>query len=73
MHRLNSEGWPRHELPYVLTQARIVREAVKFDSCLLCRGGRVQPCGLCENCFSQLTSEENLLAEQWSASGPPDA
>ncbi len=72
MSRENSEGLLRRDLAWALTQVRLVRDAVKFDACLLCRGGRVQACGLCENCLSQLTLDESALAERWSSGHPPE-
>ena len=66
MHdRINSEGIPRHTLPWVLTQARFVRDAVRMDYCLLCRAGRVNEAGLCLNCMTYLNDEELNLVERW--------
>lgn len=71
MERLNSEGYPRDRLPWVLTQARFVLEARRIDACLLCRAHRVNEAGLCNACHAALTDAELRLVERWmNGTGP---
>lgn len=71
MDRVNSQGLPRHQLAYVLTQPRHVRKAIKEDACLLCRTKGVNEAGLCDACYALLDDKELKLAERWlSGVGP---
>lgn len=65
MERLNGEGIPRSQLAWALTQAHLVRSAIKIDSCLLCRAERVNEAGLCNLCYTLLQPNEQVLAERW--------
>ncbi|MFN3683807.1 MAG: hypothetical protein ACK41F_07700 [Fimbriimonadaceae bacterium] len=71
MERWNSEAIPRWELPTALKTRRIVQQAVRTDSCLVCRGPRVNEAGICPLCWPMLDEEELKLAERWlNGSGP---
>ena len=71
MNRLNSEGYPRHQLLQVMRERRIVMDARRIDACLLCRRNKVNESGLCEVCYGMLDGEELRLAERWrSGVGP---
>ncbi|MCW5943511.1 MAG: hypothetical protein KIS66_14860 [Fimbriimonadaceae bacterium] len=71
MERLNSEGFPRDRLLWVLTQPRFVREARRIDACLLCRAHRVNDAGLCDACHATLSDAEMRLVERWmNGTGP---
>lgn len=69
--RLNSEGIRRHELPWALSQRRIVLTARRINSCLLCRRAGVNEAGLCEVCFSMLSDEESRMAQRWTSGEGP--
>ena len=71
MERLNSEGIPRDQLKHALRNKRMVREARRINSCLLCRRVGVNETGLCEVCYSMLDGEELHLAEAWLRGGGP--
>ena len=71
MDRLNTQGIPRRQLAWALTQPRHVKKAVKEDACLLCRAKSVNESGLCDACYALLTEEELRTAERWlSGVGP---
>lgn len=71
MDRLNSQGIPRQKLLWTLGQSRLVKKAVKEDSCLLCRADRVNEAALCELCYSQLNDDELRAVDKWlSGVGP---
>ena len=71
MDRVNSQGIPRKQLLWTLTQHRHVLKAVKEDACLLCRTKGVNEAGLCDTCYALLNDEEIRLAEKWmSGVGP---
>lgn len=66
MERLNSEGIPRDQLKWSLTQEHIVRAARRINQCLLCRRRRVNAAGLCEVCYALLVDpEEQALVNRW--------
>jgi len=71
MDRINDTGLRRNQLGWALTQAKIVGDARKRDSCLLCRSHRVNEAGVCVVCFSMLTDDELLLARRWLAGTGP--
>jgi hypothetical protein len=72
--RLNSEGIRRGDLCFALTQPKMVGDARRIGSCLLCRNGPVNEAGLCDICFSLLSDEEYRLANKWlTGEGPPGA
>jgi len=71
VERLNSEGIPRHTLKFALRTSRIVREARRIDSCLLCRRPSVNEAGLCDVCYSALDGEELQLATRWLSGFEP--
>jgi len=74
VERLNSEGIRRGELRFALTQPKMVADARRIDSCLLCRNGPVNEAGLCEVCYTILSDEEFRLAQRWlTGEGPPGA
>ncbi|MFM9873206.1 MAG: hypothetical protein ACKVQS_07045 [Fimbriimonadaceae bacterium] len=70
--RINPEGIPRDQLTWALTQARIVRAAVRIDQCLLCRDPHVNEAGLCVICWTYLTPEETELATNWATGVLPE-
>jgi hypothetical protein len=71
MSRLNSEGIPREELMLALRTPRLVKEARRIDSCLLCRNPRVNEAGLCDVCYGMLDGAEARLVGRWlSGEGP---
>ncbi|HRJ26699.1 MAG TPA: hypothetical protein PLO61_04200 [Fimbriimonadaceae bacterium] len=71
MERWNKEGVPRHQLEYVLTQPKMVAEAVRIDRCLLCRNPDVNEAGLCSVCVAVLNDRELELLHRWrSGIGP---
>ncbi len=54
-----------------LKTPRIVLQAVRTDSCLVCRGPKVNEAGICPLCWPMLSEEELKLAERWlNGSGP---
>ncbi|HVT12637.1 MAG TPA: hypothetical protein VHE55_10240 [Fimbriimonadaceae bacterium] len=63
--RVNPEGIVRSDLPWVLTQRRIVMTARRIDTCLLCRRKHVNEAGLCDVCMATLEDHEIALAEKW--------
>lgn len=65
MDRVNSQGIPRKQLTWVLTQPRHVKKAIRENACLLCRSNGVNEAGLCDMCYALLTDEELRLAEKW--------
>lgn len=65
--RYNSEGIPRDELVWALTQRRLVREARKIDSCLLCRRDGVNEAALCPICWAILDEIELTAATRWTS------
>ena len=72
MERLNSEGIPRHQLSYALSNRRIVMTARRIDSCLLCRRMGVNETGLCNVCYSMLENAEEIrLAQRWMTGEGP--
>lgn len=71
MDRLHPEGIPRDQLIWVLTQSRLVRTAVRLDTCLLCCNHRVNEAGLCDICYCLLNDAELVLAERWLAGATP--
>ncbi|MBA4293317.1 hypothetical protein C0431_10135 [bacterium] len=70
--RINPEGVPRDQLTWVLTQAKMVRDAVRIDRCLLCRDPAVNEAGICGVCWTYLTPEEVELATNWSTGVMPE-
>jgi hypothetical protein len=71
MSRINSEGIPREDLLFALRTPRMVSEARRIDSCLLCRNRRVNEAGLCDVCYTMLDGEEFRLVGRWlSGEGP---
>jgi hypothetical protein len=71
VERLNSEGIPRDHLKHALRNKRLVRDARRINSCLLCRRIGVNEAGICEVCYSLLNDEEQRLAEAWIRGGGP--
>ncbi|MES1228236.1 MAG: hypothetical protein ABUL72_06155, partial [Armatimonadota bacterium] len=71
MDRLNEEGIPRDRLAWALTRADYVREARRHNRCLLCSRKNVNEAGLCEGCYSMLSSPELALAERWLGGALP--
>lgn len=65
MERVNSEGIPRSDLKWALTERRMVMTARKINRCLLCRRIRVNEAGLCDVCTASLNDEEQELVERW--------
>ncbi|GMV87379.1 MAG: hypothetical protein AMXMBFR81_03100 [Chthonomonas sp.] len=65
MDRANSEGLPRNQLLWALSQPRFVLRARKMDACLLCCAHRVNEAGLCESCHASLSDEELRVVERW--------
>ena len=65
MERLNSEGILRSDLAFALGSRKIVRDARKMDSCLLCRRKNVNEAALCDVCYSMLEGDELMLALKW--------
>ncbi len=71
MDRVNSQGIPRQRLIWTLKQPKIVKKAIKEDSCLLCRAPRVNDAALCEVCYALLGDDELKATECWlSGVGP---
>lgn len=68
---MNSQGVPKEQLAWVLTQRRFVLQARKRDRCLLCCGPNVNESGLCEVCIPLLPEDELRLAERWMAGTGP--
>jgi hypothetical protein len=62
VHRLNSEGILRRDLPFALKNRRMVTDARRIDSCLLCRRPHVNEAALCDVCYAMLEGEELELA-----------
>lgn len=71
VERLNSEGIPREQLAWALGQRKIVEDARSIDSCLLCRGPRVNEAALCDVCWPLLSEAEGLVAQSWLVGGSP--
>jgi hypothetical protein len=71
MERLNSEGIPRDQLSYALTNPRIVSFARETDSCMLCKRKDVNEAGLCRWCYSGLDEPEIKLAVKWTSGVGP--
>ncbi|MBS1721713.1 MAG: hypothetical protein JSS66_01770 [Armatimonadetes bacterium] len=71
MARINSTGIKREQLVWALQSPLVVGEARNRDSCLLCRGDRVNEAGLCTLCASLLNDEESRLAERWTSGMEP--
>ena len=71
MDRLNEEGIPRDRLVWALKRADLVRDARRRNRCLVCARGRVNESGLCEGCYSNLSTEELGLAERWLGGALP--
>lgn len=67
MDRINPEGYPWDDMKYHLTRPDHVKTAVQTDSCMACKGKRVNEAGLCDLCTSQLSAEELSLVEKWMA------
>jgi len=65
VERWNSEGIPRDQLMWALTQRPVIRSFRKLDSCMLCRRKGVNEAALCEACFSMLDGIEFDSAQQW--------
>lgn len=71
MDRVNSQGIPRQRLIWTLAQVKIVKKAIKEDSCLLCRAKGVNDAALCEVCYALLDEAEFKAADCWlSGVGP---
>lgn len=71
MSRFNSEGIHREDLIHVLRVPRLVQQARRIDSCLICRNAKVNEAGLCDVCYTMLDGAELRLASQWlSGQGP---
>lgn len=64
--RINSEGLPRDELIWALTQPELIRQSRRIDSCLLCRRPRVNEAALCDCCWATLDDEELRHAARWT-------
>ena len=71
MDRQHPQGIQRDQLTWVLTQPRLVRTAVRLDTCLLCCNHKVNEAGLCDICYCLLGDEEQRLAESWMAGATP--
>lgn len=71
MARINSTGIKRSELLWALGNPALVRDARERDSCLLCRGSRVNEAGLCNVCTTSLNDAESRMVEKWMAGGSP--
>ena len=67
MDRIHPEGIPREDVTLTLNRPDHVKMAVKNDSCLVCKGNRVNEAGLCDVCTAQCSAEELKLVEQWMA------
>jgi hypothetical protein len=67
MDRLNSEGIPRDQLAYALTNVKMVNFARDTDACLLCCRKNVNEAGLCRWCYSSLDEPEIKLAVRWTS------
>lgn len=65
MERVNSEGIRRVDLRLALRTRRMVAEARRVDTCLLCRRHKVNEAGLCDVCYSTLEGDELELAVAW--------
>ncbi len=71
MDRVNSQGIPRKQLLWTLSQPRHVKKAIREDACLLCRTRGVNEAALCDTCYALLDEEELKSAERWlSGVGP---
>jgi hypothetical protein len=71
VERVNSEGIPREQLIYALTQPKMVAHARRRNGCLLCRAKGVNEAGLCASCIPFLSREELKLMERWMAGVGP--
>lgn len=71
VERLNPEGIPRQDLKWVLTQERLVREARKIDSCLMCKADRINEAALCQVCWALLDDDELRSAQRWTMGVAP--
>lgn len=71
MDRLNSEGIPRGQLLYALSNRKIVENARKTDCCLLCCRADVNEAGLCRWCYSSLDQPEITAAVKWTSGVGP--
>jgi len=58
MDRINGEGIPRDHLRFALKNLRMIADARRIDSCLLCRASKVNAAGICEFCYALLDGEE---------------
>jgi len=65
MERVNSEGIRRVDLRLALRTRRVVAEARRVDTCILCRRHKVNEAGICDVCYSSLEGEELDLAVSW--------
>lgn len=52
---------------FAMRDRRVVSEARRIDTCLLCRNSPVNEAGLCLVCYSTLDGEELKLASRWMA------
>lgn len=71
MQRSNSEGIPRDQLFYALSNRRIVADAKAKDRCLLCCRNSVGASGLCGFCYATLDNPELEIAVKWNAGVGP--
>lgn len=72
MPRWNSEGIPREQLIWVLRERPdLIQAARLIDSCLLCRGSRVNEAALCPICWAILDEPELTAAQAWLTGNHP--
>jgi hypothetical protein len=70
-NRWNSEGIPRDQLKWALTQKTMVLRARRTRQCLICCASSVNEAGLCDICWAVLDEKELELAGKWlSGVGP---
>lgn len=65
MNRLNSEGIPRDQLGWALSQPSIVNHYRKLGKCMLCLRPGVNEAGVCEVCNTLLESPERDQVQRW--------
>jgi len=71
VERLNGEGILRRDLSFALKNRKMVSEARRINSCLLCRRIGVNEAGICSVCYSMLDGDELRLATRWlTGEGP---
>lgn len=70
-NRWNSEGMPRHEILWALSQPRIVKKAIRESSCLICCNSKINEAGLCDICWATLDDQELNIATKWVAGSGP--